>query len=52
MNPRYSRLAGPNSSIWEIHDAKHIRGLATHPGEYEERVVGFMDEALLGNPAG
>jgi uncharacterized protein len=52
MNPDYSRLAGPNSSIWKIHDAKHIRGLATHPGEYEERVVGFLDEALLGNPAG
>jgi dienelactone hydrolase len=47
MNPEYHRLAGPNSSIWEIPDAQHIRGLATHPQEYEKRVVGFFDEALL-----
>jgi hypothetical protein len=47
MNPEYHRLAGPSSSIWEIPDAQHIRGLATHPVEYEKRVVGFFDEALL-----
>jgi uncharacterized protein len=47
MSQEYHRLAGPNSSIWEIPDAMHIRGLATHPEEYEKRVVGFFDEALL-----
>ena len=30
-------------------DVKHIRGLQTHPEEYERRVVGFFDRAL---PAG
>ncbi len=32
-----------------IDDAKHIKGLQTHPEEYERRVVGFFDRAL---PAG
>ena len=35
MNPTYTRLAGANSSIWEIDDGSHIRGLAGHPEEYE-----------------
>ena len=47
MNPTYNRLAGANSSIWEIDDVRHIRGLAGHPEEYEKRVVGFFDAALL-----
>ena len=47
MNPEYNRLAGANSSIWEIDDVSHIRGLAGHPEEYEKRVVGFFDAALL-----
>lgn len=46
MNPTYTRLAGANSSIWEIDDVNHIRGLAGHPEEYEKRVVGFFDAAL------
>ena len=47
MNPTYHRLAGPNSSIWELRDAQHVRGLATHPEQYEQRVVGFFDSTLL-----
>ena len=46
MNPTYHRLAGANSSIWELDDAEHVRGLATHPVQYEDRVVGFFDAAL------
>lgn len=46
MNPTYHRLAGPRSSIWELDDTRHIRGLATHPEEYERRVIGFFDAAL------
>jgi uncharacterized protein len=46
LNPRYHQLAGDASSIWEIDDARHIRGLATHPAEYERRVIGFFDDAL------
>jgi hypothetical protein len=50
MNPTYHRRAGPNSSIWELDDAKHVRGLATHPEQYEKRVVGFFDTALSRPP--
>ena len=49
MNPVYQRLIGPSAEIWEIDDARHIRGLQTHPEEYERRVVGFFDRALLGD---
>jgi uncharacterized protein len=50
MNPTYRRLVGPSASIWELSDAPHVRGLATHPEEYEKRVVGFFDTTLLGGP--
>jgi hypothetical protein len=47
MNPEYYRRAGGPKQIWEIPDAKHIGGITAHPREYERRVVGFFDEALL-----
>ncbi len=47
MNPVYHRLASGPKQIWEIPDAKHIGGITAHPEEYERRVVGFFDRALL-----
>jgi hypothetical protein len=47
MNPLYQRLIGPSAEIWAMDDVKHIKGAQTHPEEYERRVVGFFDEALL-----
>ena len=41
-----------SARIWAMDDVLHIKGLQTHPAEYEERVVGFFDEALLGAGAG
>jgi hypothetical protein len=35
-------------ALGEMPDAPHTGGLATHPVEYERRVVGFLDRALLG----
>jgi hypothetical protein len=49
MNPVYQRLIGPSAEIWSIPDARHIKGLQTHPEEYERRVVGFFDRSLLGD---
>jgi len=46
MNPAYHRFAGQNSSICQIDDVRHVRGLATHPEQYEERVVSFFDTSL------
>jgi hypothetical protein len=41
------RAAAPGSTdLWAIADAPHIGGLDTHPAEYRERVVSFLDEAL------
>lgn len=38
---------GPDTiSTWTIPDAGHIQGLATHPEEWERRVIGFLDDAL------
>jgi pimeloyl-ACP methyl ester carboxylesterase len=31
---------------WTIADAGHIEGLATHPQEWERRVIDFLDESL------
>ena len=47
MNPVYRRLIGPSAEIWAMDDVRHIKGLQTHPEEYERRVVGFLDDALL-----
>ncbi len=46
MNLVYQRLIGPSAELWEIDDARHIKGLQTHPEEYERRVVDFFDKAL------
>lgn len=40
--------AGEPKSIWEGEGAGHLRMYATYPDEYETRVIGFFDMALLG----
>jgi fermentation-respiration switch protein FrsA (DUF1100 family) len=37
--------------VWRLPDTPHVGGLATHPGEWEERVVAFLDGALLATDA-
>lgn len=32
--------------VWSVPGAAHTQGLATSPGEWERRVVGFLDESL------
>lgn len=46
MSPKYARLIGPSAEVWAMDDVKHIKGLQTHPEEYERRVVDFFDRAL------
>lgn len=50
MSPEYARRIGPSAEVWEMDDVKHIKGLQTHPEEYERRVVGFFDRALPAHP--
>ena len=49
LNPTYQRQIGPSASIWTLPDAPHVGGLKTYPDEYEERVISFFDQALLGS---
>ena len=42
----YAAARGPKE-IWEVPDAEHMGGVDAHPQEYERRVVGFFDRALL-----
>jgi uncharacterized protein len=42
----YRDAAGAGVELWEIPDAGHTGGRRTHPAEYEQRTVGFLDRAL------
>ena len=47
-NPDYYAAAGAPKAIWKIPEAGHTAGYQARPREYEQRVVGFFDHALLG----
>lgn len=49
LNEVYYESAGEpeNWELWEVPGAKHVGGLEAQPEEYERRVVGFFDRALL-----
>ena len=48
LNAGFSEAAGDPRAWWRIPEAGHTGGLAARPREYESRVVGFFDRALLG----
>ena len=43
----YAAARGPKE-IWEVPGSRHMGGIDAQPKEYEKRVVGFFDRALLG----
>jgi hypothetical protein len=47
LNRGYARAAGDSATLWEIPESTHVGGMAARPAEYERRVVGFLNEALL-----
>jgi hypothetical protein len=47
LNRGYRAAAGGSATLWEIPESKHVGGLAARPAEYERRVIGFFDDALL-----
>jgi hypothetical protein len=49
LNPAYDRAAKPPKSIWRIPESRHVGGLDARRDEYERRVIGFVDQTLLGN---
>jgi hypothetical protein len=46
LNPIYFEAAGEPKSLWEVEGAGHTGGIDAQPGEYEQRVIGFFDDAL------
>jgi len=52
VNRRYRDLAGPTAELYEIPEAGHTAGLAARPREYERRVIGFLDSALVPDEVG
>lgn len=47
LNVDFYRAAGNPKLIWKIPEAGHVGGLSAEPREYERRVIGFFDHALL-----
>jgi uncharacterized protein len=47
LNRGYFAAAGEPKTLWEIPESGHVGGLSARPQEYERRVVGFFDRALL-----
>lgn len=52
LNPTYHDAAGEPTDLWEVPGSGHIDGLDAQPEEYERRVIGFLDRALLGAGGG
>ena len=47
FNRIYYAVAGEPKQLWELPDSTHIRGLFSHPEEYQDKVLTFFDQALL-----
>ncbi|MDQ3867242.1 MAG: alpha/beta hydrolase [Actinomycetota bacterium] len=47
-NRLFYAAAREPKQIWEVPGGQHVAGITTRPEEYERRVIGFLDDALLG----
>ena len=48
FNRIYAEAAREPVELWELPDVNHTAAIRERPEEYERRVVGFFDKALLG----
>jgi uncharacterized protein len=46
--PQYFAAAGEPKQMWKVPGASHTGGIDAQPAEFERRVIGFLDESLLG----
>ena len=46
FNRLYAEAAREPVELWELPDVRHTAAVRERPDEYEERVIGFLDEAL------
>jgi hypothetical protein len=49
LNEEYHRAAGEPKELWAVEQGGHVGSQAAEPEEFERRVVGFFNAALLGN---
>ncbi len=49
VNRAFYRVAKGPKEIWEVPGSRHMGGIEAQPAEYERRIVGFFDRALLGD---
>jgi hypothetical protein len=47
LSQDFYESASEPKTVWKVPGAKHTGGIDTRPREYERRMVGFFDEALL-----
>jgi pimeloyl-ACP methyl ester carboxylesterase len=50
FNRVFAAALGSQATLWEAPQAPHTGAFGLYPQEYEERVVGFFDQALLTGP--
>jgi hypothetical protein len=48
LNRIYAEAACEPVEFWDLPDVNHTAAIRERPDEYERRVIGFFDEALLG----
>jgi dienelactone hydrolase len=47
--PTYYEAAGEPKAIWRVPGSKHTGGIEARSSEYEQRVIAFFNDALLGD---
>ncbi len=47
LNTVYAAADGATATLWQIPESGHTGGLAARPRQYDERVITFVDRALL-----
>jgi fermentation-respiration switch protein FrsA (DUF1100 family) len=48
FNRAYAKAAGQPVDLWDLPEVTHTRAISERAGEYERRVVGLFERALLG----
>jgi fermentation-respiration switch protein FrsA (DUF1100 family) len=49
FNELFARELGERGSLWVAPDAEHTLAFSLYPQEYEQQVVEFFDNTLLGS---
>ena len=49
FNELFADTHGERATLWIARDTPHTGAFSRYPQEYEQTVIAFFDEALLGN---